>query len=154
VEAARDTARVFGVMEAWEETTSGASSPWWESEIGRAFRDRVAKRLGQEELARAVAEGKALTTAGFLALVDRITASAPTPASASPAPGNAPHDALTPREREVLRLVALGLTNAEVARELTVTSRTVNAHLTAIYAKLGVAGRSAAIRYAIEHRLG
>ncbi len=154
VEAARDTARVFGVMEAWEETTSGASSPWWESEIGRAFRDRVAKRLGQEELARAVAEGKALTTAGFLALVDRITAPAPTPASASPAPGNAPHDALTPREREVLRLVALGLTNAEVARELTITSRTVNAHLTAIYAKLGLPGRSAAIRYAMERHLG
>jgi non-specific serine/threonine protein kinase len=158
VETARDTARIFGVMEAWEETTSGASSPWWESEIGRAFRDRVAKRLGQEELARAIAEGKALTTAGFLALVDRITAPAPTPAAvglvASPTPDSGPHDALTPREREVLRLVAQGLTNAEVARELTVTPRTVNAHLTAIYAKLGVAGRSAAIRYAIEHRLG
>lgn len=156
VEAARDTARVFGVMEAWEETTSGASSPWWQSETGQAFRDRVARRLGQDEMARAIAEGKALTTAGFLALVDRVTAPTPTSthASASPAPENAPHDMLTPREREVLRLVAEGLTNAEVARELTVTPRTVNAHLTAIYAKLGVAGRSAAIRYAIEHRLG
>ncbi|HEX5440007.1 MAG TPA: tetratricopeptide repeat protein, partial [Ktedonobacterales bacterium] len=46
METARDTARVFGLMEAWEETTSGASSPWWESEIGRAFRDKVARQLG------------------------------------------------------------------------------------------------------------
>ena len=156
VEAARDTARVFGVMEAWEETTSGESSPWWQSEIGRAFRDKVARRLGQEDVARAIAEGKALTTAGFLALADRITAPSSIAAlrPAAPALEHAPHDALTPRECEVLRLVARGLTNAEVARELTVTPRTVNAHLTAIYAKLSVAGRSAAIRYAIEHRLG
>ena len=60
---------------------------------------------------------------------------------------------LTPREIEVVRLVAQGLTNAQVARELVVTSRTVNAHLTAIYAKLGVTSRSGAIRYALEHHL-
>lgn len=153
VEMARDTARVFGLMEAWEETTSGISSPWWESEIGRAFRDKIARQLGQEELARAVAEGKRLTTAGFLALVDRITAPSPIRTSVPSTADHTPHTNLTPREMEVLRLVAAGLTNAQVAERLTVTPRTVNAHLTAIYGKLGVTSRSGAIRYALQHYL-
>jgi DNA-binding CsgD family transcriptional regulator len=61
---------------------------------------------------------------------------------------------LTPREVEVLRLVSTGLTNAQIAHHLSVTPRTVNAHLTAIYSKLGVASRSWAIRYALDHQLG
>ncbi len=54
----------------------------------------------------------------------------------------------------MLRLVAQGLTNAQVAERLYVTPRTVNAHLTAIYTKLGVSSRSAATRFALEHQLG
>lgn len=153
VEMARDAARVFGLMEAWEETTSGMPSPWWESEIGRAFRDKITSRLGQEAMAQAFAEGKSLTTTGFLALAERITAPAPDNAPMRQLADDTPRTDLTPRELEVLRLVAAGLTNAQVAERLTVTSRTVNAHLTAIYGKLGVAGRSGAIRYALEHQL-
>lgn len=157
LEMAQDAARMFGVMAAWEEKTSGTRSPWWESEMGRGFTDKVAARLGPEALARAVAEGKSLTTAGFLALADRITAptsDAGPPPPTRPVETSAPYGDLTARELEVLRLVARGLTNAEAARELTVTPRTVNAHLTAIYSKLGVTGRSGAIRYAIDHQLG
>ena len=60
---------------------------------------------------------------------------------------------LTAREVEVLGLVAQGLTNAQVAERLYVTPRTVNAHLTAVYSKLGVASRSAAVRFAHDHGL-
>jgi predicted ATPase/DNA-binding CsgD family transcriptional regulator/transcriptional regulator with XRE-family HTH domain len=60
---------------------------------------------------------------------------------------------LTEREVEVLRLVATGLTNAEVARRLVISPRTVNAHLNAIYGKLGVTTRSAATRFALDHHL-
>ena len=60
---------------------------------------------------------------------------------------------LSAREAEVLRLVAEGLTNAQVADRLFVTPRTVNAHLTAVYGKLGVANRAAAIRRALDHGL-
>jgi DNA-binding NarL/FixJ family response regulator len=60
---------------------------------------------------------------------------------------------LTPREIEVLRLVAKGLSNAAVADELFVSLRTVHAHLRSIYHKLGVGSRSSATRYAIEHGL-
>ncbi|HEU5438154.1 MAG TPA: LuxR C-terminal-related transcriptional regulator [Ktedonobacterales bacterium] len=157
LDMAQDAARIFGVMAAWEDTTSGSRSPWWESEIGRGFTDKVAARLGPETMAQAVADGKSLTTAGFLALADRITAptsDAGPPAPTRPVATSARYGDLTARELEVLRLVARGLTNAEAARELTVTPRTVNAHLTAIYSKLGVTGRSGAIRYAIDHQLG
>jgi len=54
---------------------------------------------------------------------------------------------------EVLRLVAQGLTDAQVAEQLVVSPRTVNFHLTSIYSKLGVSSRSAATRYAIEQHL-
>ena len=62
-------------------------------------------------------------------------------------------DGLTTREAEVLGLVAQGLTNEQVAEQLIISSRTVNTHLTSIYGKIGVSSRSAATRYAIEHRL-
>jgi DNA-binding CsgD family transcriptional regulator len=60
---------------------------------------------------------------------------------------------LSEREAEVLKLVAAGLTNAQVAQRLFLSPRTVNAHLTSIYGKLGVSSRSAATRFAVEHGL-
>ncbi len=60
---------------------------------------------------------------------------------------------LTAREVEVLRLVAEGLSDAEVAERLYLSRRTVNTHLTAIYRKLDVSSRSAATRFAVEHGL-
>lgn len=65
-----------------------------------------------------------------------------------------PHSAgLTTREVEVLRLVAQGLTNSQVAEHLVVRPRTVNFHLTPIHSKLQVSARGTAIRYAVEHLL-
>jgi class 3 adenylate cyclase/DNA-binding CsgD family transcriptional regulator len=60
---------------------------------------------------------------------------------------------LTAREVDVLRLVAVGLTDAEVAERLIVSVRTVNAHLRSIYRKLGVRSRAAAGRFAAENDL-
>jgi len=60
---------------------------------------------------------------------------------------------LTAREVEVLRLVAQGLTNEQVAEQLVISPRTVKTHLTSIYGKIQVSSRSAATRYAIEHYL-
>ncbi|MEY9837916.1 LuxR C-terminal-related transcriptional regulator [Streptacidiphilus sp. EB103A] len=61
--------------------------------------------------------------------------------------------ALTARECEVLRLVALGLTNHAIAGELFLSEKTVARHLSNIYPKLGVASRTAAAAYAFEHGL-
>jgi DNA-binding NarL/FixJ family response regulator len=62
-------------------------------------------------------------------------------------------DGLTAREVEVLRLLAQGWTDAQIAEELVISPRTVNNHLTSIYSKIQVSSRSAATRYAIDHQL-
>jgi DNA-binding NarL/FixJ family response regulator len=76
------------------------------------------------------------------------------PARAAPDMPTEPHpDDLTARELDVLRLVAAGLSNAQVAERLVVSPRTVHSHLYSIYSKLGVNSRTAATRYALDHRL-
>jgi len=62
-----------------------------------------------------------------------------------------PQGILSAREVEVLRLVAQGLSDADIAAQLFLSRHTVNAHLRNIYSKLGVTSRSAATRYAIDH---
>lgn len=62
-------------------------------------------------------------------------------------------DDLTAREVEVLSLVAAGLNNAEIAERLSLSRRTVHAHLRSIYGKIQVNNRSAATRYAMDHGL-
>ena len=64
-----------------------------------------------------------------------------------------PHTSLTPREMEVLRLLALGLTNPQIAERLVISPQTVHAHLRSLYSKLGVTTRSAATRFAVEHHI-
>jgi DNA-binding NarL/FixJ family response regulator len=71
-------------------------------------------------------------------------------------PGRAARQAyggLTAREMDVLRLLAQGLTSAEIAERLVIGVVTVNFHVRSIYSKLGVSSRSAATRYAVEHHL-
>jgi DNA-binding CsgD family transcriptional regulator len=57
---------------------------------------------------------------------------------------------LSAREAQVARLVALGLSNAEVAERLFISPRTVTTHLEKIYRRLGLAGRTALARYVLE----
>jgi DNA-binding CsgD family transcriptional regulator len=61
--------------------------------------------------------------------------------------------ALTPREMEVLRLIAAGRTSSEISADLTLSVRTVGRHITNIYAKIGARTRADATAYAIRHRL-
>ena len=63
------------------------------------------------------------------------------------------HDTLTPRELEILRLVAGGASNGLIARQLWVTEQTVKFHLSNVYRKLGVANRTQASHYAHVHEL-
>jgi DNA-binding NarL/FixJ family response regulator len=67
--------------------------------------------------------------------------------------GNTSHEALTVREQEVLRLLARGLRNKEIAARLYVSERTVNFHLANIYQKLNVSGRTEALSKALEKGL-
>ena len=62
-------------------------------------------------------------------------------------------DELTEREHDVLRLMARGATNGEIAGELIVSEATVKTHVGAIFTKLGVRDRAAAIVFAFDHGL-
>jgi DNA-binding NarL/FixJ family response regulator len=58
---------------------------------------------------------------------------------------------VTPREREIVDLLSVGASNKEIAKRLNVTERTVKAHLTAIFRKLGLSGRLQLALFALEH---
>ncbi len=108
------------------------------------------EQVDEEVFNAAWAEGCALPMERAIAEAEQEALTPP------PAPAPAlPHDpnALTRREIEVLRLVAAGLSDAQVAAQLVISRRTVSTHLTAIYGKLGVSSRSAATRYALDHNL-
>ena len=75
------------------------------------------------------------------------------PVPGGPAPGGALPDGLTEREAEILRLIAQGLNNPEIAARLFVTTHTVKSHINRIFAKTGSRDRAAAIHYAHQHGL-
>jgi DNA-binding NarL/FixJ family response regulator len=64
---------------------------------------------------------------------------------------DAAHADLSPREREVLGLVRDGLANKQIARRLGITERTVKAHLTSVFARIGVTDRTQAALWAERH---
>ena len=64
-----------------------------------------------------------------------------------------PADELTPREIEVLKLIAAGLSNAEIADRLVLSNATIKTHVNRIFYKTGARDRAQAVRYAYEHGL-
>ncbi len=157
-------------LHTWAAVLWGTAEPLRESRsvaIAPVFYDRMMavarSQLGEPALAQAKAQGRALTAAQALASHETLTPQVPqSPQPAQAAPGSfpvAPTPAatspagLTLRESEVLRLLATGLTSAQIAEQLIISVLTVNGHIRSIYSKLGVTSRSAATRYAIEHKL-
>jgi DNA-binding NarL/FixJ family response regulator len=109
-------------------------------ELGQA--DEAARHLGAAEaMAHEIANPQ---------LLAQVTAALAETASGAPGPlpGN-----LTARQAEVLRLLADGLSNKEIAARLYLSPGTVERHLATIYRKLGLGGRVEAARYAVEHGL-
>jgi ATP/maltotriose-dependent transcriptional regulator MalT len=143
-------ARMFGI-EATVRTATSAIVPLVEHAAHQRAVSIVRERLTLEAFEAAWSAGEALSrehaVTDALALAAEIT----TPATATAAPTT---DAgLTTRELEVLRLIAAGQTDQQIADTLFVSRRTITTHVSAILGKLGVANRTEAVAYAIRHDL-
>jgi len=115
-------------------------------------RGYLTKDAGIAEISRAVH-----AAADHHALLDpvvqaRLIAAAGAGSRPAPAPASLPDD-LTPREAEVLSLIARGLSNAEIAATLVVSEATVKTHINHLFAKTGARDRAQAVHYAYTHGL-
>ncbi len=145
--------RLLGTVETVRETRGVPRPPVMQGFYEQSLASARA-RLGEEGFAAVWAQGRAMTPEQALAAQDPVpTTKPPAPARAPTAPRPAYPDGLTEREVEVLRLVTKGMTDAQVAEQLVLSPRTVQGHLRSIYHKINVHARSAAIRYAVEHKL-
>jgi DNA-binding NarL/FixJ family response regulator len=114
----------------------------------------LTKDAGAEEIQRAIAAvvrgDAAIDPAVQRHVVDAVVTGMP--ADQPTATARLP-DGLTAREAEVLSLIALGLSNAEIAGRLVVSEATVKSHINHLFTKTGVRDRAQAVTYAYRHRL-
>jgi len=148
-------AQLWGAAEALREAIAIPLAPVERADYERAI-TAASIHLGEKSFIAAWAEGRTLTPEQ--AIIDRepvpLSQPAPTsPPSRAAMPPFMSHAGLTTREMDVLRLLAQGLTSAQIAEQLVIGLVTVNAHVRSIYSKLGVTSRAAATRYALEHHL-
>jgi len=150
---AQRAAKLFGAAQALREAV-GYPQPPGERAVQEPYLLAARSRL-EETWEAALAEGRAML---LEQAIDYALSDEPSIATLSATHEQSPtsilpehQTGLTSREVEVLGLVATGKTNAQIARELFVSPRTVETHLTSIYHKLGVRSRATATRFALEH---
>ena len=148
-------AQLWGAAEALRESMG---IPIWPVERADYERSITAARrsLGEKSFADAWTQGHITSLEQALVALGRETIKTPpatqSPTSPTKSTPSSPYG-LTAREVEVLRLLAQGLTSAQIAEQLVISLLTVNTHVRSIYSKLGVNSRSAATRCAVEHQL-
>jgi DNA-binding NarL/FixJ family response regulator len=130
--------------------------------IRAGARGYVTKTISAAELVAAVnrvAQGEAVFSPRLAGFVLDAFAALPQSGQAAAGPGAPPPsfdaelDQLTPREREVLRLIARGYTYKEIARELFISTKTVESHVSSVLRKLQLSTRHQLTRWATERRL-
>jgi DNA-binding CsgD family transcriptional regulator len=143
-------ARLGGAAEALGEVFAISLLPMYRRNYNNEERMVAARsQLGEREWLEAWAEGRAMTPERAIEYALEPAPKTPQEPPASPTYTSG----LSNREVEVLRLVARGLTNAQIAEDLYISPRTVNAHLGSIYHKIGSSTRAEAARFASEHGL-
>jgi DNA-binding NarL/FixJ family response regulator len=120
---------------------------------GYLTKDASAEEI--EQAIRALVAGQTHLDPGVQQrLLNAVLESQPAPTAGEPPAGEASlPDELTPREVEVLKLIAAGLSNAEIANTLVVSAATVKTHVNRIFYKTGARDRAQAVRYAYQHGL-
>jgi DNA-binding CsgD family transcriptional regulator len=122
----------------------------YEEGRARAHIGRAREALGDDDAAALELDAARATFERLGARPDLERLGAPRDDRAAPGPERTP---LTEREREVLRQVATGKTNRDIARALSISEHTVGRHVQNIFMKLGLSSRAAATAYAYEHDL-
>jgi predicted ATPase/DNA-binding CsgD family transcriptional regulator len=145
-------ARLYGAVDAVLEVT-GANLPMTALPSFEPARSAVRAALGDADFEAARAAGRALPLSEVLAEVEREATALSRPAKGNRAARPGALFRLTTRELEVLRLVASGRTNREIAAALFVTQRTAATHITHILGKLGVESRTEAAAWAVRYGL-
>ncbi|MDT5347389.1 MAG: hypothetical protein QOH91_676 [Mycobacterium sp.] len=125
-------ARLFGAAEGIRQRMGHARFPLYQAGYAATV-TAVREALGQNDFDAVWAEGAALTTEEAIAYAQRGRGERKRPTTG--------WGSLTPMERDVVRLVAEGLGNKEIGTRLFVSPRTVQTHLTHVYAKLGLTSR-------------
>jgi DNA-binding NarL/FixJ family response regulator len=154
----RRAVELLGVAMALRESVGVPVPADWRDDQ-EAVAATLQARLGLQALADALSRGRTVTPEQAIAAA--IQASPTTPAAAAAPPLVALADVaaetaagdLTPRELEVLRLLAQGRTNQEIAETLFISLRTATTHVTNILAKLGLDSRTAAAAHAVRKGL-
>jgi DNA-binding NarL/FixJ family response regulator len=119
---------------------------------GYLTKDATAEEI--EQAIRALIAGRThLDPAVQQRLVTAVLDQAPPPPGGESAPPSEAPDELTPREVEVLKLIAAGLSNREIADTLVLSNATVKTHVNRIFYKTGARDRAQAVRYAYQHGL-
>ncbi|GAC1365482.1 MAG: hypothetical protein NVSMB44_27030 [Ktedonobacteraceae bacterium] len=116
-------------------------------------RNRLRERLDAQSRDAILRESQAMTLDEMVTALEGTTWPTQPKAAIAATREEQPVPALTPREIDVLRLLARGLTSAHIAEHLFISAHTVNSHIRSIYAKLNVTSRSAATRSALEQGL-
>jgi len=144
-------ARLYGAEEGLSSGMQALRPAYY---IGRHDRSmaEVRAQLGAERRALAQAEGQRLAKLGTTQAWEQLLGAEAPDQTPATTPGVLA-TALSERERDVIRLLVQGLTNAQIAERLIISPFTVNAHLRNIYGKLDLPSRPALIRYALEHKL-
>jgi predicted ATPase/class 3 adenylate cyclase/DNA-binding NarL/FixJ family response regulator len=138
----REAARLYGAAEAVRKDTGAVRFKIYDDGYAAAV-GAVRDALGHSDFESAWAEGAAMSTLEAIAYARRGHGGRKRPASG--------WRALTPTERDVVRLVREGLANKDIASRLFVSPRTVQSHLTHIYTKLGLTSRMQLAQEAARH---
>jgi predicted ATPase/DNA-binding CsgD family transcriptional regulator len=153
---AEPAALLGGVVERFHERLGSVPNVREQPDRDRA-REAARAQLGDAAFATAWATGRTLTIADAVAVAEGITVPAGTVGVShrdrTAAPPAVDRHGLTPREHEVLQLVAAGHANREIADMLSISIPTVKRHVSTILAKLDLPSRSAATAYVYTHTL-